>query len=287
MQRNWVLNSKKIALVIPSALKSFPKDTNYSFIYAHDYLLNRMNDLPFEINHLEIIAPTEFPIDAGRNMATAQLFEDGFDISVWFDADQTFPKNMIFRLLNNPEPIVTGMYYLKKPPFYPIVFKETHGTDFLWFKPIMEFPESDLFHADMVGMGCVKIDVKVFKDIQKHQKEGEYEFFRYGINPITIDVMKHETKKHVLKKAAIREKYIIRDVSEDVYFWKLVRQHTDYKIVVDPKIQCGHISDLEVTKDIFQSFYDGQLEHVRMKDEGEYKKIKELVCRAEAIKSAS
>lgn len=281
------MKSKKVALVIPAAVKSYPKDTNFSFIYSHDYILNRMGDLPFEINHLEIIAPTEFPIDANRNMAVAQLIEGGFDTSIWFDADQTFPKNMIFRLLNNPEPIVTGMYYLKKPPFYPIIFKETRGSDFLWFKPIMEFPEDDYFYADMVGMGCIKIDVDVFRDIMKDQKEGEYEFFRYGVNPITIDVMEHETDKHLLERARLRQKYTIRDVSEDVYFWKQVRKKTDYKIIVDPKVQCGHISDLEVTHSLYKSYYSSQLEMLKNKSLEDYEKVQELVCRAETIKSAS
>jgi len=213
------MDRKKVALVIPSALKQFPRDTNYSFLYAYSYLLNRIEDLPFEIERLEIIAPSEFPIDACRNMAVAEILEKNFDISVWFDADQTFPKNMIFRLLNNPEPIVAGMYYVKAPPFYPVVFKETKGTDFLWFKPIIEFPEDDYFYADMIGMGCVKIDVKVFKEIANTFEAGEkLEFFRYGINPVTIDVMEHEKDENKLYKARLRQKYAIRDVSEDVYF---------------------------------------------------------------------
>lgn len=262
------------------------KDTVFSFIYAYSYLLNRMDDLPFTIEHLEIIAPAEFPIDACRNMAVAEVLDGNFDTTVWFDADQTFPKNMIFRLLNNPEPIVSGMYYLKAPPYYPIVFKETRDTDFLWFKPVVEYPGDDYFYADMIGMGCVKIDVKVFKEIAKTFTD-KIEFFKYGVNPITIDVMEHETDDLKLKKAKLRQKYVIRDVSEDVYFWKQVREKTDYKIVIDPKIQCGHIGQLEITQTLFKNFYESKLDMVKSENPEEHKKIMELVCRAEAIKSAS
>jgi len=99
--------------------------------------------------------------------------------------------------------------------------------------------------------------------------------------------MEHEKDESKLHKARLRQKYAIRDVSEDVYFWKLVRKRTDYKILIDPKIQCGHISDLEVTHSIFKNFYESKMEMVKAENPEEYKQIMELICRAEAIKSAS
>ena len=276
----------KVALVIPSALKFIPKDTFYSFIYAYSYLLNRLDDLPFKIDRLEIKAPSSFPIDACRNMAVAELIEDDFDTSIWFDADMVFPKNMMFRMLNNSAPIIAGMYYIKAAPFYPVVYKETEESkkdgSFTWFKPIIEYPEDAYFYADMIGMGCVKIDVKVFKEIAKTYKE-KPEFFKYGINPIRIEDDQNE--KHKLNK--YRANYMIRDVTEDIFLWKQVKEKTDYKILVDPKIQCGHITDIISDQNLFQSFYQGKMEQLQREKPEEAEKIKEIICRAEPIKSES
>ena len=281
----------KIALVVPSALNQLPFDMVWSFFHAFAYLELRQDDLPFKINHLEIIAPKVFPIDANRNIAVAQLIEKEFDLAVWFDADQVFPKNMIFRLLNNPAPIVAGMYYIKAAPFFPVVYLESkkskdNGT-FSWFNPILSFPEDECFYADMIGMGCVKTDVKVFKEIAKKQVdrddyEGKPEFFRYNASPVTTE---HEDNPSDYNKW--REKYLIRDVTEDVFFWRLVRECTDYKILVDPQVQCGHITTIRTDKELFQNFYAQNMVLMEEKNPEEAKKIKETLCRVEAAKSAS
>ena len=276
----------KIALVVPSALRSLPFDMVWSFFHAFAYLENRQDDLPFKITHLEIIAPKTFPIDANRNMAVATILEKNFDVSIWFDADQTFPKNMIFRLLNNPEPILAGMYYIKSAPFFPVVYKETKESKdaglFNWFTPITDYPREDPFHADMIGMGCVKINSKVFRTIADNY-ETKPEFFRYGVNPITID----EEEPNTPELNKYRDKYLIRDVTEDVFFWKQVREMTDYKIVIDPKIQCGHITEIQSNQELFTSFYNTRMEQIERDEPEEAKKIKDLICRAEPIKKVS
>ena len=276
----------KIALVVPSALKFLPFDMVWSFFHAFAYLENRQDDLPFTISHLEVIAPKTFPIDANRNMAVAQILEKKFDISVWFDADQTFPKNMIFRLLNNPEPIVAGMYFIKSAPFFPVVYKETKESKeagkFNWFTPIVDYPKNDYFYADMIGMGCVKINREVFQKIADTYKE-KPEFFRYGVNPITVD--DEEKEKSELNK--YRNKYLIRDVTEDVFFWKQVKELTDYKILIDPKVQCGHITTITSNQELFKSFYDTRMEQIKKTNPEEAKQIEELICRAEPIKKVN
>jgi hypothetical protein len=279
----------KVAIVLPSALSSIPKDTFYTFVYAYSYLLQRMEDLPFIINRLEIKAPTQFPIDANRNVAAAELLEEGFDLSIWLDLDQTFPSNTLFRLLNNSYPVVSGVYHLKSLNTFPVVFKRTEDDkDFTWFKPIVDYPRDDYFHADMVGMGCVKIDMKVFKAIADAYPKGELiEFFKYGVNPIRYEGEDEEKTEARVKAEKLRSKYLIRDVSEDVYFWKQVYEKTDYKIVVDPKIQCGHLGHFEYTDKFFTTLYDARMEMMKKDEPEKYAKIQEMICRAEKISSAS
>jgi hypothetical protein len=135
----------------------------------------------------------------------------------------------------------------------------------------------------MIGMGCVKIATKVFKDIAKTYGDEKPEFFRYGINPVTIEDNEVDTPD--LNK--YRDKYLIRDVTEDVFFWKLIRDHTDYKILVDPKIQCGHITEILSNQNLFKNFYETRFAQIEKDNPEEAKKIKDLICRAEPAKKGS
>jgi len=285
----------KVAIVLPAALRSIPKGTFFTFIYSLMYLLNRMDDLPFKVDKVELFAPDQFPTDATRNVAAASAIEKGFDTTLWLDMDQTFPNNALFRLLNNSYPIISGMYYLKALHTFPIVFKRVaDDTDFTWFKPILEYPRDDYFYADMIGMGCVKIDTKVFKAIaDTYAKDELIEFFKYGINPIRykgtdgeqVGVDTRDPERIFAEK--LRSKYLIRDVSEDVYFWKQVAEKTDFKIVVDPKIQCGHVGDFEYTQGFNDALYSSKMEQLKKTDPKNYERVLGMICRAEKISSAS
>lgn len=276
----------KVAIVIPSALNSYMFDFVLSYSQMLQYLQTHIEDLPFEITHLEEIRPKkQFPIDANRNYAAARILEEGFDTSIWLDADQTFPINTLFRLLNTRDyPIVSGIYHVKAKPFYPVMFYERPDSDFTFFKPIIKYPDT-YFYADMIGMGCVKIDRCVFEDIAKTYKDDEkIEFFRYGLNPVTIDYIKDDDDERRKKDAHIHAKYAIRDVSEDVFFCRLIREKTDYKIVIDPKIQSGHITSWTVDKDLCDGFYEQTMALIKERDPETHKYIEDNICQAEAIK---
>jgi hypothetical protein len=271
----------KIAIVIPSALQSYPKDFVLSFIYMYSYLLNHIDELPISIDHLEIIAPKEFPIDANRNIAVAKLLEDKFDTSIWLDADQTFPLDTLVKLLSSPQRITSGIYYVKAMPYYPVMFKESFPDDrqFTWFKPVMEFPDDELFKVDMIGMGCVRIDLNVFREMQPP-------WFEYGINPVTIDMVENITDEKHKEKMALKMKYPIREVSEDVAFCKQLRA-LGLPIYIDPTIQCGHIGQLIVDRDLFQSFYANSMDMIKNKNIDEYEKVQKSICRVESAKKIS
>lgn len=277
----------KVAIVIPSALTSYLKDFETSYRDAITYLQARIEDLPFKIEMLQDLRPDKFPIDANRNHAAAIILENGFDTSIWLDADQTFPKNTLFRLLmNQAYPVISGVYHLKAKPFYPILLKEKPDSGYTWFKPIYHYPD-DFFYADAIGMGCVKIDRCVFEGISKLYKEGEkIEFFRYLENPITVDFVDENASQQRKNDAKLHEKYLIRDVSEDIFFCKQVRD-AGYKIVVDPGIQCGHISKLIVDKELSDNFYQMSMQMIQQRDQETYKYIQDNLCRVEAIKKQS
>ena len=175
---------KRVGIVTPLALESVPIEFSESFIANFTYLQANSHKLPFKLKDLRKIAPQTFPIDANRNESIAWIKKWDIDISVWFDADQDLMNfgtperapDTLFRLLRDgyEHPVYAGIYYLKKPPFHPIVFDA--DRDFKYFRPIWRFPDDKLFYADMIGMGCVKIDRSVIDKLDPP-------FFKYGIMP--------------------------------------------------------------------------------------------------------
>ena len=263
-------DAKKVAVVTPLAVRSVPLDFHLSYIEAMQYLQNNFRRLPFEIIEMRMVAPTTFPIDANRNECIGWLKKWDTDISVWIDADQRLEKDTIFKLLQGvvQYPIYAGMYYLKKPPYYPIVFQSNDKFDI--FKPIWKFPEDKLFYADMIGMGCCAIRKSVFEKL-------ESPYFKYQPIPKELG--------EISEYMEFKVKEGVADVSEDVWFWKQVRQKTDYKIVIDPKIQVGHCSDYVVTHGVFKGHMDYQRELTEVQlGEYKFKKFWDELCQAEIVK---
>lgn len=270
--------SLRVGIVTPLALQSVPIEFHLSYLANIQYLQGNADRLPFKIKEMRMIAPHTFPIDANRNESVAYAKKWDCDITVWLDADQELMNcasderdpDVIFRLLRDgyKYPLYAGIYYLKKPPYHPIVFKA--NDDFDVFSPYWEFPENDLFEADMIGMGCCKIDRWVLDKLDKP-------YFAYRKLPKEIADMSDVAK--------FKFDNGVNDVSEDVHFWRQVHEKIGQRIVIDPRIQVGHVSKYVVTKDIYMSHKDGNKE-LSLKQMGE-KKFNEFwskVCRAEPLK---
>ena len=65
----------------------------------------------------------------------------------------------------------------------------------------------------------------------------------------------------------------VHDVSEDVYFWKQIKEKTDFKIVVDPTIQVGHVTDISINVNNFIGYHNYKRElMIKQMGEEEYNK---------------
>lgn len=266
-------HKKSIAIVTPLATPSLPTDFHITSREATQYLIANVNKLPFDVVGVRVIEPPTFPIDANRNECVAWIKHHKVDISVWIDGDQKLNQTTIFDLLNKgyEYPIYAGMYYLKEYPYYPVVFKS--DDKFAGHKPILKFPTDKLFYADMIGMGCVKIDTEVFEKLNRP-------YFKY-------QRMRKNVADRTMHPEYSKFKYFagVNDVSEDVWFWKQVRDKTDYRIVVDPQIQVGHITQLSINYNVFRSFYDANEQLVKKSmEKEEFKKFMDGVCQAEIVK---
>jgi hypothetical protein len=237
----------KIGFFVPLAFPFglVPQEFFLSFFRANEYLMQRTGELPYKDVSFQLFSPSTFPIDANRNECVALAKENKIDISIWLDADQELAEDTLFRMLKHGKdfPIYAGIYYLKAKPYHPIVFKA--NKNFKLFYPIWRYPKDELFYADMIGMGCVKIDTKVFDSL-------EAPYFKYS--PIPRELVKID------EKMAFKHKNKVHDVSEDVAFWRQLFKKTDYRIVVDPRMQVGHIrKDVVEPGFVMQQAYQNKL----------------------------
>jgi len=239
---------RRIIIFLPVAKPSVDTDFLITYNQAYKYLTSHLDELPWELEIMEYYCQT-FPIDANRNECATRFIEgvpiEGkrvwrADVSIWFDTDHTIPQDTFTRLLLHDKPIVLGVYYLKakkgRQPFYPVLFKR-NDTKKNVFKAIMEFPKDDLFEVDFAGMGAACIKREVFESI-------DAPYFEYSLHPFRTNANDSEWK-HTSN---------IRDVSEDKYFWDKVKDNTDYKILVDPKIQFGHIGQMIFDQYMYKSW---------------------------------
>jgi len=273
------MDAKTIGIITPMALERLEYEYSESFLANMAYLDMHIDDLPFKVKAVRRINPKTVNIAENRNECIAWAKKWDCDITVWFDADQEFMNtsnerepDILFRLLNDgyKYPVYAGIYYLKKSPFHPVIFKNIDDV-FEQFSSIVDFPDDELFYADMIGMGCVKIDMDVIRKLDNP-------YFMYKQIPKSLAGMgdlvnfKHENK--------------IADISEDVYFWEQVKKKTDYRIVVDPKIQVGHIGKAIINQHVFKSNYDYNIELAKqeLKTEKKFKEWKSKLCQAEIVK---
>jgi hypothetical protein len=156
------------------------------------------------------------PIDANRNQLTKQALDWGADYLLFLDVDQTFPPDMIGRMLDRLAAdqqigAVSGMAFKKGPPYPPIFAKFNDALDPQIMASIDPVLHGDLILADVIGMGCVLVPRCIFELTP-------YPWFLYTVYDKTGEI----------------------GVTEDVYFCNRVQQ-LGFKIVVDSQINSGHI----------------------------------------------
>jgi len=184
--------------------------------------------------------PKYFPPSEARNDCVGRM-KEGFsgyevDTSIWFDTDHVLPYDVIVKLLSHDLPIVSGVYYLKRPPFFPIVYrkkKQCGDTGFWLASPYVNYPD-ELFEADYIGMGCVRIDREVFLDLK-------VPYFEYR---------GHSLEEEGEEDYSYLQRHGIRNNTEEFVFWDQVRER--WKIMVDPSIQLLHFGKRKVGKEEYE-----------------------------------
>lgn len=239
---------KKVIVFWPMSNANPPDEFFISYQATKNHLLRSGLDI-----RISEFPEKKFPISANRNMCVGRALERiDCDITIWLDTDMDFPEDCLFRLLEPDLKIVSGMYYLKKEPYSPMAFlrRDYDEDNDMWvYDPYWGYPLNTVFVCDMVGMGCVRLDTEVLRNV--FRKYGA-PLFKYRSHTMKELAGGGEEKRKALE---FYIKYGVEFNTEESYFWPKVRDY-GYDIYVDPHIQCGHWTKRRIGLDDYLNNYN-------------------------------
>jgi len=158
---------------------------------------------------------------------------------IFMDIDMEFPFDTIPKLLSRNLPIVSGLYYLKAPPYSPVAGwkkgkRYINNNDINWKKGYAPFPKGDnhLVEVDWAGIGCLMIDMDVFNKMRF---------------PCFYDKWSWERGE--------------RQKGHDMIFCQNA-QKAGYRIYVDTLVQCDHVGAFNVNDLYVQAYHESQFNKV-------------------------
>lgn len=218
----------KIAFCIPLSWSSIPRETFKSVL-----AIKAPADSTFEP-----IIETCVPLDLNRNRLVEEAIGRRSDYIFFADMDMTFPPDCVLKLLENctdSTPIVSGVYYRKKEPHYPVCgryvewskelepykfslknkgFMYFNETQYLFYRPVDAITAKEPMQIDVSGIGCLLIKTSVFNKLNQP-------YFKYVNGYMDGD--------HTLGR-----------ISEEMMFWANVKR-AGIKVLCDPRVQCRHL----------------------------------------------
>lgn len=158
-----------------------------------------------------------------RNNLATMAVQKEVDYILWLDSDMIFPPDVLKKLLEDREKgdIITGIYYRRVQPFKPVLFSKLEIDDKgCYWEGYDDYPQDGVFEIEGCGFGCVLTPTNVFLDVMSK--------FENMFSPIG-------------------------GVGEDLSFCWRARQ-CGYKIIADPRVQCGHVGHYVVDKQFYETF---------------------------------
>ena len=160
-----------------------------------------------------------------RNQIVEQALDHGCSHLLMMDTDQSYPENLIERLLSHKVDVVAAKVHRRYPPFDGIMYR----GKIYEYVPVpdeeieLAMKEDRLVEVDAIGTGCILYNTKVFFSLP-------YPWFQFT--------------------DAVGDK---KPVGEDIGFcWKL--RQGGYRIWVDVSLQVGHLTLFEVNWDWYKLY---------------------------------
>ncbi len=156
-------------------------------------------------------------LSEARNFCVANVLTVPDCTHVLFvDSDIIMPGDAIARLLKHQKPIVSALYFERRPPFAPVFRMERD-------KPAIQptkIPDT-LFEAPYIGMGFALIETNVCRRILDHF--GDTRCFAFENNE-----------------------------GEDIFFGRRCFE-LGIPTFVDPTVECGHVAEVVIRRHHFEN----------------------------------
>lgn len=165
-------------------------------------------------------------INESRNIIAANAVKGGFDRVMWFDSDMKFEPDTLVKLsadMDTGIDYVTGLYFTRRPPIKPCVFKELWwtkegGTVDAGSRYFFDYKKEGLHQIAGSGFGCVMTSVDLLK------KVGDK--FGAPFNPL-------------------------EGMGEDLSFCCRVIQ-LGVPMWIDTRVKCGHVGQFEYNESAYE-----------------------------------
>jgi teichuronic acid biosynthesis glycosyltransferase TuaG len=110
-----------------------------------------------------------------RNLLTRKALDSSATHLLWIDADMSFPRDALLRLLAHRLPIVGGLYFNRRAPFHPQLLRKQPAERAMddvpmaycydWRREVSQDGAGSLLKVDATGAGFLLVERRVFTDI--------------------------------------------------------------------------------------------------------------------------
>lgn len=167
----------------------------------------------------QVLTTNQAYIDMARNDLVKRAFKSGATEILFLDQDMGFPEDLYWRLKAHNVPVVSGLYFLRKPPHNPLIF-DWAGTDRVDTFPRLNYEEG-LIECGAVGMGATLIQMDAIEAVLAWQ-------------------MEQGDREKLIAPFLVRP-----PIGEDIYFAKNC-QYAGVKVYCDTTLKLDHIGENEV-----------------------------------------
>lgn len=155
-----------------------------------------------------------------RNNFCKQALKTKADYVLWLDSDMVFESDVMERMhrhMEDGKDIVSGLYFRRRAPFTPVLYKELGGNGSYVEYP--DYPKDSVFEIGGCGFGCVMLKREVIEAVAFDSGNWFEPCDGYG---------------------------------EDLSFCVRAKR-AGFKIWCDSTIKCGHVGQLIINEDIYES----------------------------------
>ncbi len=112
------------------------------------------------------VSSSHWPWDVGRNRIVENAMRENAEYVLMLDSDVVPPRDAILRLMGHKVPIVQGLYYMRTPPFVPLVMRvdpTTKPGEGVRFAQVASWTPGELVPVDTVATGCLLMHRRVLE----------------------------------------------------------------------------------------------------------------------------